>query len=279
MESGLRALLEEQGLAADEASIRLISAADSNAVYRLTAAEGDVIAKRDAPERLEGEAEGLAALARAQSGLVVPEVLGCGHGWLLTEALETAASGDAAALGTGLRRLHQTPRQQHGWHRDNACGQTPQPNASLPDGRAFQRDRRLLPLVDACTRQGLLDQATADRLRRQANALEDWLAPAAPRLIHGDLWAGNVLYTPCGPGVIDPAVYAHYPEVDIAMLTLFGAPGPAFFEAYWQGSAPDDWPRREALFQLYPLLNHLLLFGTGYLGGVRRALSRLECAG
>lgn len=55
-----------------------------------------------------------------------------------------------------------------------------------------------------------------------------------------------MLYTPRGPALIDPAVYRHYPEVDLAMLTLFGAPGEAFFETYWNGDAPADWPRREA---------------------------------
>ncbi len=95
-------------------------------------------------------------------------------------------------------------------------------------------------------------------------------------LLHGDLWSGNVLTTPRGPALIDPAIYRHYPETDLAMLTLFGSPGDAFFEAYWNGNAPADWPRREALFQLYPLLNHLLLFGGSYRGGVERSVAQLE---
>jgi fructosamine-3-kinase len=95
-------------------------------------------------------------------------------------------------------------------------------------------------------------------------------------LLHGDLWSGNVLTTPRGPALIDPAIYRHYPETDLAMLTLFGSPGDAFFEAYWNGNAPADWPRREALFQLYPLLNHLLLFGASYRSGVERSVTLLE---
>ncbi len=60
------------------------------------------------------------------------------------------------------------------------------------------------------------------------------------------------------------------------MLTLLGSPGSAFFKAYWNASAPDEWPRREALFQLYPLLNHLLLLGGSYRPAIERALARLE---
>ena len=121
-----------------------------------------------------------------------------------------------------------------------------------------------------------MGSALRHRLEAVAHGLEAWLPDAPGSLVHGDLWSGNVLFTTQGPAIIDPAVYRHYPEVDLAMLTLFGSPGEAFFEAYWNGSAPADWPRREALFQLYPLLNHLLMFGSGYRGAVERMIGRLE---
>ena len=246
-------------------------------VRRLLTDLGAVVIKRDDPARLAGEADGLRALRQADTPLIVPEVLAEGDGWLVMEALERGhEGGDAARLGEGLRALHADIGEAHGWPHDNACGRTPQPNAPLADGRAFQRERRLLPLAEACQSRGLMDGGLRRRLEAIAHGLEAWLPDAPASLVHGDLWSGNVLFTPGGPAIIDPAVYRHYPEVDLAMLTLFGAPGDAFFEAYWNGRAPADWPRREALFQLYPLLNHLLLFGGGYRGAVERAVGRLE---
>lgn len=234
--------------------------------------------KHDDATQLRGEAEGLRALRSASAQLVVPEVLGLSAGWLVIESLDTVPGGpqSEAALGEGLRGLHGVIGDAHGWHQDNACGRTPQPNAALSDGRAFQRERRLLPLCEACHQRGLLDGELRRRIERLAHDLESWLPDAPPSLLHGDLWSGNVLFTTKGPAVIDPAVYRHYPEVDLAMLTLFGSPGEAFFDAYWNGDAPTDWPRREALFQLYPLLNHLLLFGAGYRSAVERSVARLE---
>ncbi|GAA0632243.1 fructosamine kinase family protein [Halomonas beimenensis] len=257
-----------------------LSGGDIAAVYRLATDRGEAVVKRDAPARLAGEAEGLRALDEAGTRLVVPEVWGQDRGWLVMEALETTPPTPASevALAEGLAELHAPTGEPHGWPRDNACGATPQPNGPLADGRAFQRERRLLPLARACHAKGLLDHRLRERLEDVAHDLETWLPDAPACLVHGDLWSGNVLHTPRGPALIDPAVYRHYPEVDLAMLTLFGAPSPAFLEAYWDGRRPDDWPRREALFQLYPLLNHLLLFGGSYRGAVERTVARLEGA-
>ncbi|WP_148254426.1 fructosamine kinase family protein [Aidingimonas lacisalsi] len=255
-----------------------LSGGDIASVSRLDTDHGPVVVKHDDAERLEGEADGLQALRDAGSSLRVPVVLAVADGWLIMEALESSGPRrrDDAALGEGLRKLHSVVGDTHGWPRNNACGLTPQPNEPMADGRAFQRERRLLPMAMACHERGLMAASLRERIERVADDLERWLEDVPASLIHGDLWSGNVLFTPEGPAVIDPAVYCHYPDVDLAMLTLFGSPGDTFFEAYWNGRRPDDWSVREALFQLYPLLNHLLLFGGAYRGAVERAVACVE---
>ncbi|SHE39182.1 Fructosamine-3-kinase [Modicisalibacter ilicicola DSM 19980] len=255
-----------------------LSGGDIAAVWALDTDRGRVVVKRDDASRLAGEAEGLRALQAAASSLIVPEVLGIDDDLLVMQALEPVSGGRQAdrKLGEGLRQLHEARGETHGWEVDNACGPTPQDNTPCDDGRVFQRERRLLPLGRACAEKGLLDTATLEALTRVAEELETWLPNVRPSLVHGDLWSGNVLHTARGPAIIDPAVYRHYPEVDLAMLTLFGSPSAAFFEAYWDGDSPEDWPRRRTLFQLYPLLNHLLLFGGGYRGAVERAIDDLR---
>lgn len=275
MESALAALLESSGLT-PKGGLQPLSGGDIAAVYQLDTDQGKVVVKHDEADRLRGEAEALRALRGACTRLAVPQILGLADGWLVMEALDTSGKRDDAALGEGLKELHSSVAEQHGWHWDNACGRTPQPNAPMSDGRAFQRERRLMPLSEACYQHGLIDNALHERIIRQAHALETWLPDRPASLVHGDLWSGNVLYTPSGPAIIDPAIYRHYPDVDIAMLTLFGSLDERFFEAYWNGDAPADWPRREALFQLYPLLNHVLLFGTSFRSGVERSIATLE---
>lgn len=276
MEDSLENLLVSAGLT-PRGKLQRLDGGDIADVYQLMTAQGCVVVKRDAPKRLAGEANGLRTLRAAGTRLIVPEVLGEGGGWLVMEALEPGhCAGQEALLGEGLRELHCHTAAEHGWTCDNACGRTPQPNAPLDDGRVFQRERRLLPLAEACQQGGLMDARCRERIEIIAHELEAWLPNAPASLAHGDLWSGNVVFTPQGPAIIDPAVYRHYPEVDLAMLTLFGSPAETFFDAYWDGDAPPDWWRRELLFQLYPLLNHLLLFGGGYRGAVERTIARLE---
>lgn len=246
---------------------------DIGQVWRVATERGELLVKHADAAGLEVEAEGLEAL-RGATSLLVPEVVGLVEGALVMEYLPRGRP-DPARLGEGLRELHGHTQKAHGWHRDNFAGTTAQHNPLTDDGRVFQREQRIMALSRRCREQGRVDTALFDRLERVAHALESWLPDAPASLLHGDLWSGNVHYSDRGPALIDPAVYYHYPDVDIALLELFGTPQPAFYEAYWNGRAPSDWPRRQALFQLYPLLNHLHLFGGAYRAGVEAAVERL----
>ena len=77
------------------------------------------------------------------------------------------------------------------------------------------------------------------------------------------------------PWLIDPAAYGGHREVDLAMLRLFGSPGPAFLAAY-EDVTPlaDGHEDRVALYQLLPLLVHAALFGGHYAAAADRAASR-----
>jgi fructosamine-3-kinase len=112
-----------------------------------------------------------------------------------------------------------------------------------------------------------------DHLHDKLDALVGPSEP--PARLHGDLWSGTVHVDEHGaPVLIDPAVYGGHREMDLAMLSLFGAPSARFYAAY-----DEVYPRapghaeRVALYQLYPLLVHLNLFGGGYLAQLRSALA------
>lgn len=226
---------------------------------------------------LEAEARSLRLLA---PHIRVPSVAGegetpSGHRWLALEWLDLhPASGHEARgnLGRSLARLHQARAEQHGLDHDNFIGATPQRNEPMDEWHAFFVERRLRPQMDMVARSG--HRLPEDRIIEAARGLLDCHRPP-PSLLHGDLWSGNVAVLADGtPVVFDPAAYFGDPETDLAMLELFGAPlGGDFFNGY--GPEPTGRNLRRPLYDLYHALNHVNLFGGGYLGMVRGCLDGL----
>ena len=143
------------------------------------------------------------------------------------------------------------------------------PNDAAPDWPTFYAERRLLPLLPhaGLTRFG---NKAVERVCARMHDLAG--PPEPPARLHGDLWSGNVLWGRDGKAwLIDPAAYGGHREVDLAMLRLFGSPGPHFLGAYEERRplAPDH-EERVALYQLFPLLVHAALFGGGYPASAER---------
>ena len=240
----------------------------------------DVVAKFGASSVLEEEAHGLRALAETAT-LRVPEVLGIHadgrSGVLLLEQLSTGGQqADWAGFGSALAALHATEvGDRYGFDRDNHLGPTPQPNDWMDDWRAFNRERRHGQLVEVLRERGALSGGDLAHVRRAIDAFDDVLPEhPKPALLHGDLWSGNALALEDGTvAVIDPAPSIGDGLADIAMMQLFGGFPEACFRAYFQASAEEPDERRLAAYRLYHMLNHLLIFGGGYRGGVLRESS------
>jgi fructosamine-3-kinase len=216
------------------------------------------------------EADGLRALRSAGMRTPAPISQGIagGRAYLLMEFLDLERRGDFAALGRMLAHSHGRAGERFGWHRDNYIGATPQANAWCGNWAEFWRKRRMEPQLALARKNGFdIEAPCLDVLEGHA---------PRPSLLHGDLWSGNVGFTPDGPVVFDPAVYYGDREADLAMTELFGGFPPQFYEAY-RATLPVDsgYEKRKALYNLYHLLNHLNLFGAGYLGQVKAALRLL----
>jgi fructosamine-3-kinase len=145
----------------------------------------------------------------------------------------------------------------------------------------FFRDRRLLFMAREATTTGRLPMSLMTRIERLAARLERFLpADAAPALVHGDLWHGNVLARDGRVlALIDPALSFADPEIELAFMTLFGSVGESFFAAYAERRplAPGFFEERRDLYNLYPLLVHVRLFGGAYIPQVDATLARLGC--
>jgi len=235
----------------------------------------------DYSDMFAAEAAGLQELAGADA-LRVPQVITQGEVgetcFLVLENLELGGRGSAQQLGEQLASLHQHTAGQYGWYRDNTIGSTPQLNGQHHEWISFYRDQRIAWQLELAQQKGYGGnlQQQGDKLLSEIDKFFTDYTPVAS-LLHGDLWSGNFGYTQAGePVVYDPAVYYGDREADIAMTELFGGFSSDFYQAYQNAYPLDEgYNVRKNLYNLYHILNHLNLFGGGYLHQAESIIQRL----
>jgi fructosamine-3-kinase len=224
------------------------------------------------------EAAGLAWL-RAAGGPAVPDVVEVARDRIvLTRVTEVAPTAAAAEeLGRGLARMHRSGAPHHGappdgWSADGFIATLPLPHQIEDHGLdwpEFYAEDRVHPFLRLARVRGSVVAAgfaTVERFCARLTAGAVPVPPTEPARLHGDLWAGNVLWSATGPVLVDPAAHGGHRETDLAMLALFGLPHLDRVLAAYDEAWPldDGWRDRVGLHQLHPLLVHAALFGGGY---------------
>ena len=255
-------------------------------VYRVWLEDGrDLVVKAgDADSRLDIEGDMLRHLARV-SALPLPPLIHSAADLLLlgyvpgSSELDEAAQAHAAEL---LAALHDITWTHYGHEQDTLIGPLHQPNPPCEHWVDFFREQRLLYMARVALQAGSITVSLHERIERLAARLERWLQePKRPALIHGDVWATNLL---AGEGRItaflDPAIYYAHEEIELAYTTLFGSRGLIFGEVFYRRYqelrpiAPEFFEVRRHLYNLYPLLVHARIFGAHYPAEVSRTLDR-----
>lgn len=267
-----------------------VSGGDINRAYALTLSNGKRIFMkandRENAAFFTAEAAGLSAIAGTGT-IGTPEIL-CtgtddidigGFSFLLLEFIESAGrrSDYWEELGHNLAAMHDAPTEDSafGFFQDNFVGARPQINTRCDSWISFFRDYRLAPQFKAADSYFSSRDRTLNT--RLMDHLDEFLVePEKPSLVHGDLWNGNVMCGPDGKAMlIDPACYIGHAEVDLAMTELFGGFPHSFYASYNEvRPLQPGYPTRRNLYNLYQLLNHLNLFGPGYLGSVQSIVEK-----
>lgn len=234
-------------------------------------------------EMFEAEALGLKQMYDTQT-IRVPKPICWGiaadSSYIVLEWLEFGGSGNTQAweeMGHQLAAMHQaTPpgESKFGWQENNTIGSTPQINTWTSDWAEFFAEHRLGYQFRLARRRGghfpeqdKLLAAVPKLLNHQPQ----------PSLVHGDLWGGNAAITKSGePVILDPATYVGDREVDIAMTELFGGFPAAFYRGYNEACSLDKgYEQRKTLYNLYHILNHFNLFGSGYASQATRMMEQI----
>ena len=256
------------------------------AVYKVTLQDGgDVVVKAGAEDsRLDLEGDMLRHLADV-SGLPLPPLLYSAPDLLIlgfvagSSELDDPAQEHAAEL---LAALHGITWTHYGHAQDTLIGPLHQPNPPTTSWIDFFREQRLLYFARVALEADAISASLCCRLEALADKLERWLIePAQPALIHGDVWATNLLARKGRiTAFLDPAIYYAHEEIELAYTTLFGSRGRTFGDCFYRRYqelrpiAAGFFEQRRHLYNLYPLLVHARIFGGHYPAAVARTLEQ-----
>ena len=277
-----------QRLSAPKAKYTGVGGGSINDSFRIESDNLKFFCKINSAEKFPGlfekEKNGLEFLSRTKS-IRVPEVVWCGtfedQQILILEWIEQGLRTEAfwKKFGERLAALHSSDRDgptMHGYHENNYMGALPQDNTQSNNWVEFFITRRLKPQIALACNNRLLTHKEVDLFEQLYMRLDSIFPMEQPATLHGDLWSGNYL---CGrnsePVLIDPAVYYGHRSMDLGMTKLFGGFDQAFYEAYdYHFPLPMNADEQSDICNLYPLLIHLNLFGSGYLSSIREILKR-----
>ncbi|MEX0686223.1 MAG: fructosamine kinase family protein [Balneolales bacterium] len=229
------------------------------------------------------EAKGLETLMMADSDLVFPEIISQGEvpdtdiQFLIMDYFSPHETNGSffEKFGRELARLHRNGNEVYGLGYDNFIGRLPQDNTPSKDWIDFFIERRIRPQFEIAVDGDQLPYTLNQNFERLLEMLPDLLPEEKPSLLHGDLWSGNYLCVSNDQAaLIDPAVYYGNREIELAFTKLFGGFSYEFYAAYQEAfPIQPGFDNRVDIYNLYPLLVHVNMFGRAYASQVQAILN------
>ncbi|MEM9414165.1 MAG: fructosamine kinase family protein [Planctomycetota bacterium] len=256
---------------------------------------GSIVAKvndHDVAHQLEAERDALAYF-REHTSLPVPRPLGLIVGdpgfagvMLMMEKIPGTTLERAKISASGMQRFEY----QLGHHIAELHRHTSDRFGPAAGDDATRRYATWLdlygPIVEreASGARSMLESSSREVVDHVAKHLAYWLDhKPTPTLIHGDLWANNILVDDGNPG--RPRINAYIDghasfadrEYELSYLRLFKTAGPYFFGIYRQHHRErEGFERRCRVYWLTTMLQHCRVFGGKYIPACERIAHELR---
>jgi fructosamine-3-kinase len=265
-------------------NIRVLSGGCINQAFQLVTDKGLYFLKMNkerGTEMFEAESKGLKLLSQTKV-IAVPDVIGFGStedfSFLILSYVKTGSRSKKywEDFGQSLAHLHKVYNDYFGLDHNNFIGFLPQYNDPGNDWIDFFINNRLEVQVKLAAETGRISKEISGKFEKLYQKLNHILVKEKPSLLHGDLWSGNVMTNEEGKAsIIDPAVYFGNREAELAFTTLFGGFENSFYGSYQEEFPLEpDYEDRFDIYNLYPLMVHVNLFGGGYVASVDSVLRR-----
>ena len=254
-------------------------------IYKIqTSDESYILKTSEASTRLQIEADMLEDLNKYN--IAVPKVYDVTKTHLLLEYIEEKKQAnctneiEAAKILSALHSVGNESRM-YGYYYDTSIASFSQKNEQTQyNWTLFLGQMRIMPMARICYDRGHISNDTLERLEGLCRDLYKRIdmSSITPSLLHGDVWSGNILFNMNGATLIDPAIYFGDKEMELAFILLFNTFGETFFNAYTQVHplSEDFYEIKVPLYQIYPLLVHVALYGSSYTDKLEQVLKRLK---
>lgn len=218
--------------------------------------------------------------------IAVPKVYDVTKTHLLLEYIEETKQAnctqeiEAAKVLTALHSVTNESRM-YGYYYDTNIASFSQKNEQTQyNWTLFLGQMRIMPMAKICYDKGAISKQIVERLEGLCRDMYKRIdmSMITPSLLHGDLWGGNILFNMNGAVLIDPAIYFGDKEVELAFILLFDTFAETFFRAYEEVHplSNDFYDVKVPLYQIYPLLVHVALYGGSYVRQLEQILKRLK---
>jgi len=281
IEKELRELLGEE-----VSDLRYLTTGQIGGVYEAMFNGQRVVVKESESREDHLLIEGKMLADLKDAGLRVPEVIASTEQYLVMEYIQStklSLCANEIAAAEQLAALHKNTNESrmYGYYYDTTIGPLMQLNEQTQYNWAlFLGQMRILPMAKLCYDKGVLSKALVQRLETLCRDLckRIDISSITPSLLHGDIWSGNVIFNKEGAYFIDPAVYYGDREMELAFILLFDTFGERFFGRYAEEHplSEDFYHVKVPLYQIYPTLVHVALYGASYVGGLEQLLKKLN---
>ena len=254
-------------------------------IYKLQTADKSYILKTSEPSSmLQTEADMLIDINKYK--IPVPKVFDVSDRYLLMEFVaESSVSNEVKELyaAKSLSELHSVTNESrmYGYYYDTSIASFTQKNEQTQyNWGLFLGQMRIMPMARICYERGQLSKKSVNKLETLCRDIYKRIdmSTVTPSLLHGDLWSGNILFNHEGATLIDPAIYFGDREMELAFILMFNTFGDTFFNSYAEIHVLSDnfYETKVPLYQVYPYLVHIALYGSAYVSGLEEQLKRLK---
>ena len=218
--------------------------------------------------------------------IAVPKVFDVDENHLLMEYIEESSLFNAQQeiyAAKSLSDLHSVTNESrmYGYYYNTTIASFTQKNEQTQyNWGLFLGQMRIMPMAKICYDKGYISKKAVGQLEALCRNIYKRIdmSTVTPSLLHGDLWSGNILFNECGATLIDPAIYFGDREMELAFILMFNTFGDTFFNIYTQVHPLSNnfYETKVPLYQIYPILVHIALYGNAYTGQLEQVLRRLK---